>query len=296
MYVTPRYWPTWLGFGIFWLLSRLPVNTQLGIGRGLGSLLYYLVPARRRVVETNIRLALPEFDASQQSELTKASYRHIGMAIAETGLLWFRSPDTLAGRVQFAGAEHLDAALASKRGVILLQAHFTTIDLCGCFVGARWPVSAVYDNPKNALYAHMLKQQRSKHLSALIDNRDIRSMVRRLRRGEIVWYSPDQTVHPRKGGIATRYFGNPVLTTSGTARIITMTGATIVPFIPTRDANGDTYTLTFRPAVDIDSSDVEAATQAVNDLLEAQVREQPEQYLWAHKRFKPPAGFPNPYT
>jgi KDO2-lipid IV(A) lauroyltransferase len=218
------------------------------------------------------------------------------MATAETAWIWYRSANTM-GRMEFIGQENVEKALAAGKGVILLQAHFTVLELCGAVVGARWPVSAVYDPPKNPLFDQYLLYQRSRHLKGLIDNRGIRDMVRCLRRGEIVWYSPDQTVSAEHGGIATHYFGQPALSTSGTARIVAMTGAAVIPFIPARHENGKRYTFTFKSPLTLDSSDAAATTQQVNDLLEAEVREQPEQYLWAHKRFKPPSpDLPNPYA
>ena len=79
--------------------------------------------------------------------------------------------------------------------------------------------------------------------------------------------------------------------------MLSMTGAALVPLVPVRSEDGLRYTLRILPAVDIDTGDTIAATQAVNDLLEAQVRAHPEQYLWVHKRFKPPRkGLPDPYA
>ena len=122
-------------------------------------------------------------------------------------------------------------------------------------------------------------------------------MVRCLRRGEMVWYSPDQSVSVNHGGIVTQYFRQPALTTSGTARILKMTGATIIPFIPTRSEDGSGYTFKFGEPLTLDTSDPVLATQRVNDELEAHVRTQPEQYLWAHKRFKQPSkNHANPYA
>ena len=226
----------------------------------------------------------------------RESFRESGAAIAETACVWFRSPAFYTRRIAFEGSGHVDAALAAGRGVIMLQAHFTAIDICAPPICARWPAGCVYDDPKSELYAAFLAWQRGRWIEPMIDNRDIRSMVRHLRRGGMVWYSPDQSVGVRHGGIPTRYFGQPVLTTGGTARIAAMTGALIVPHVPVRDPASNRYLLRMLPPLELPSGDIGAATQAVNDLLEAQVRDQPGQYLWAHRRFKPPRDtVPDPY-
>jgi len=250
------------------------------IGRALGSFLYLVLVPRRRVTLTNLAIAFPEKTAAERQALGKQAFKHLGMATAETAWIWYRHLDELSG-IDIEGAEHVDAALASGKGVILLQAHFTVLELCGAVVGNRWPVSAVYDP----------------HLTDLIDNRGIRSMVRKLRRGEMVWFSPDQTVAAEHGGLTTHYFGQAALSSSGTARIVGMTDAIIIPFIPTRLDNGKRYRFTFEAPLSLNTENIEHATQAVNDHLEAMVRRQPEQYLWAHKRFKPPTSeHSNPYA
>lgn len=294
--MAPKFWATWLGFGFFYLLTRLPFPAVMRVGRGMGTLMYHALRSRRKITYTNLKLTFPELNDSERERLARRAFRHLGMATAETAWIWYRKVDEI-NDIKLVGAEHVDTALELGKGVILLQAHFTVLELCGAVVGARWPVSAVYDPPKNPLFADYLFTQRSRHLAGLIDNRGVREMVRCLRRGEMVWYSPDQSVSVNHGGIVTQYFDQPALTTSGTARILKMTGAAIIPFIPTRREDGSGYTFTFGAPLELDTSNAKLATQKVNDELESHVRTQPEQYLWAHKRFKQPSEqYANPYT
>ena len=248
------------------------------------------------MARTNVALAFPEASLEERERIVRESFRESGAAVAETACVWFRPSGHYTGRFTLEGTGHVDSALAEGRGVILLQAHFTCIDICAPLITSRWEAGAVYDAPKNPLYAALLAWQRGRWIAPMIDNRDIRTLVRLLRRGGIAWYSPDQSVAKRHGGISTRYFGQPVLTTGGTARLVSMTGAAVIPHLPLRDPSTNRYTLRFLPPLRLPDGDTVAATQAVNDLLERQVREQPDQYLWVHKRFKPPTReFPSPY-
>lgn len=294
-FLAPRFWPTWLGFGLFWLLTRLPYPLVMRIGRGLGWVIHRGFASRRRITAINLRLAFPEKSEEEREALSRRAFSHLGMAIGETAWTWYRSVKHISP-VEITGTHHVDEALARGKGVILLQAHFTLLEMCAAVVGSHWPIRAVYDSPKNPLFAATLLKHRSRHLEGMIDNKGIREMVRRLKRGEIVWYSPDQSVAASHGGIETRYFNQAVLTTSGTARILRMTDATIIPFIPERKPDGSGYAFRFQAPMALDATDLTLATQQVNDHLEAQVRTQPEQYLWAHKRFKPPTpAHNNPY-
>ncbi|MBX2824128.1 MAG: lysophospholipid acyltransferase family protein [Gammaproteobacteria bacterium] len=296
-YLAPRYWLTWLGIGLLWLLSRLPYQGQLAVGRGIGSTAARLMPSRRRVTEINLELAIPELAAGKREQLVRQVYHHVGMSIAEAATMWFRPLDWFDHHFTIEGLEHLTDAQARGKGVILLQAHFTLIEAVAAVMGSRVNMSAVVDAPKNELIGALLKHHRERYVTETIENHNIRRMVRRLRNNEIVWYSPDLYVPPTSGGIPTRYFGVPVLTTDGIARIAKLTGATLVPYMPTRlNYQGDCK-LEFFPALPApDLDDLTATTQQMNDLFEAQIRQQPEQYFWLHKRFKPPAAdLKNPY-
>jgi len=295
-YRHPKYWATWLGLGLLWLLSRLPFDAGLRIGRSLGRALYFLIPKRRRATETNIRLAFPELSVAERQKRVKAVYSHVGMTVAETAWLWFRGMDAIDERFSVSGEQHLNDALNKDQGVILLQAHFSTLEIAGGFVGPRWPIAAVYDPPKNKMIAEWLVAQRRRRIDPMIDNKNIRDMIRHLKKGHTVWYSPDQTVSPSKGGIPSLYFDQSVLTSNGTARIARMTGATIIPMIPTRHQNGRSYHIAFFSPIELDLNDESVSTQAINDLFEKQVTHYPDQYLWLHKRFKPPKGEASPYS
>ena len=295
-FLAPRYWASWLGFSLLWLLSRLPFDTQLSIGKLIGKLAWLALPSRRRVTLTNLGLAFPEKSAEQKLELARQVYDHVGMSIAEEASLWFRPPGFYLDRFDLHGGERIDEALKLNRGVILLQAHFSLIEINMAKMGPLYPVSVVYDPPKNKLFAAFLANRRARFLRALIDNRQMRQMIRKLKQGEVVWYSPDQSVSLSHGGIATKFFDQPVWSTAGTLRISNMTGATVLPLFPTRHADTGRYTIQIGEALTFDDADEQRATQKINDLFESQIRQQPEQYFWMHKRFKPPGKeYRNPY-
>jgi KDO2-lipid IV(A) lauroyltransferase len=76
-----------------------------------------------------------------------------------------------------------------------------------------------------------------------------------------------------------------------------MSGAAVVPFFQTRLPDNRGYQLTLYPALqDFPGEDIELDTRRINQLIEAQIRKQPEQYLWVHRRFKTrPPGEDRPY-
>ena len=295
-FLAPRYWASWLGFLLLWLLSRLPFDTQLSAGKLIGKLAWFALPSRKRVTLINLGIAFPEKSDQQKLELAKQVYDHVGMSIAEEATLWFRPSSFFLDRFDMRGTEHLDKALKLERGVILLQAHFSLIEINMAKIGPLYPISVVYDPPKNKLFDAFLANRRARFLQSLVDNRQMRQMIRKLKQGEVVWYSPDQSVSLSHGGLVTTFFDHPVLTTAGTLRISSMTGAQVLPFFPTRHSSSGRYTINIGEPLSFDGCDEQTATQKINNLFESQIRQQPEQYFWMHKRFKPPSQeHENPY-
>jgi len=254
-FLAPGFWPVWLLFGWLWLSARLPFPVQMWLGRRVGELLGAFHGKRRRIAQTNIAMCFPELNAKTQKKILRDQFRALGMGVFEMGALWFYSRGALRRRVRLSGLEHLQRAQARGKGVIVLQAHFTTLELGANLLALEWAMDANYDTPKNALYAAFLLHQRKRCFVEMIDNRSVRRMARRLREGKAIWYSPDQYIKPRHGGVATTFFGQDTHTTDATARIAKLTGAAIVPYLPVRTDKHGHYELRLFPALDDFPSD-----------------------------------------
>ena len=93
------------------------------------------------------------------------------------------------------------------------------------------------------------------------------------------------------------FFGIPTATITVTTTLAKMADSKVVPFMQTRLPGSQGYVLTVYPALeDFPGESPETDTARINAFIEARVREQPEQYLWAHRRFKTrPPGMPSVY-
>ena len=282
-------------------VARLPSRWQLALGRALGAVLHRAGAEPRAVATANVVRAWPGIGPAARAALVRSSFAHAGMGAIEVLDAWFGDGRRDAERFAFDGAEHVDAALGRGRGVVLVQAHLSCLDVAARPIGARWPVSAVTGLGADTGVGRFAAERRARALRGVVGNDDVRGMLRCLRRGEVLWYSPDVRVPPARGGLAVRWFGQRALTSGATARLAALTGAAVVPYAPSRERGpdgGTRYRLRFDPALDLDP-DVARATQQVNDALEARVRACPEQYLWANRRFeprraRPPSPIPEP--
>ncbi|HEY6484696.1 MAG TPA: LpxL/LpxP family Kdo(2)-lipid IV(A) lauroyl/palmitoleoyl acyltransferase [Steroidobacteraceae bacterium] len=282
----PRYWLTWLGLALLWLFALLPYRWLIRLGRLLGLLLRQLPIGFIRTARRNIELCLPELDAAEREVLLAHHFESLGIGLFEIAFTWWSSLSRWLPLIQLEGREHLEAALARGRGVILLTAHFTTLEVGGRILLSAAPVSFLYRPAKNEVLAHFLKHRRCKYGGQPIPRDDIRTLITSLRNNEVVWYAPDQS-YRKKGAQMVPLFGIPAATNTFTSRLARMTGAAVLPYFFERLPQAHGYRAVIYPPLEHFPSEcpVEDA-QRFNRLIEAQVRKVPEQYLWIHRRFK----------
>jgi KDO2-lipid IV(A) lauroyltransferase len=286
-YLAPKYWPLWLVIGLLRLATFLPIPVLHSFGAALGMLLYRSVPSRRRAARINLRQAFPELSDNEIDELNKKSFKSLGISVFESGIAWFKKSDELKQKYQVEGQEHLDRAMAKNKGVVLLTGHFTTLEMGARLIGTCVDkYNGVFKRAHNPLFNALMVRYRSKMGDALIETRNVRAIVRGLKKGHATWFGPDQDFADQEI-VFTPFLGGIASTLTATAKLARMTGAAVVPFYPVRLANGQGYKLIILPALDnFPSGDIEADCARVNKTIETMVYSCPEQYLWSHKRFK----------
>ncbi|MEN8175398.1 MAG: LpxL/LpxP family Kdo(2)-lipid IV(A) lauroyl/palmitoleoyl acyltransferase [Pseudomonadota bacterium] len=296
----PRYkpgtWPIWAGLGVLRLISMLPARLALGFGALLGRLATPLVPPQKKhIAETNLRLCFPELSREARKRLLRQHVRNMGISVMETCLAWWAPDDRLRSLGEIEGLEHLQAAMAEGKGVILLSAHFTMLEIGGHLVGLSAPTQVVYRRHQNPALEYVTRRGRERHAEKTMHRDDIRDMVRSLRAGRVVWFAPDQNYkHANK--VFAPFFGIAAATNPAPSRLAAMTGARVVPFVTLRRRDG--YRVRIQPALDnFPSEDLQADTARINAIFEDWAREQPADYYWLHRRFKTrPAGEPPIYS
>lgn len=294
----PRFWPVWLGLGIFRMLTFLPYRAQLRLGRFFGRLGARALPKRRAVADANLRLCFPDMSASERSKLVTRHFESLGISFFELGLGWWASDRRLRQLVRIEGLEHLQEATRNGRGAILLSGHFATIELMGRALKLAMPqIAAMYRAHRNPLVDEMFRRGRARSVVDLIAKDSLRQLLRCLSGGISVWYAADQS-YRRKWSVLVPFFGEPAMTNAALSHIARLSQSRVVPFFPQRMDDGSGYVLTLFPALEeFPSGDLEADARRVNALLEAQIRLAPEQYYWVHRRFKGrPEGYPDPYA
>jgi len=258
--------------------------------------MYRLVRRQRNTVLRNLELCFPELSPEERQALAKRHFEAIGMYFAECALGWFGSERRLEGVFDVRGLEHLEAALAKGRGVILFTGHFTAIEICGRALKRAMPDFAVMHAPRsNALIDEMQRRGRRRVSHESIPNDSIRKMLRCLKRNAAIWYAPDQYY---EGGALVPFFHELALTNVATSKLARMTGAIVVPLLYRRLEGEARYEVRFHaPLADFPTDDETADTGRLVRVLEDFIRVCPEQYLWNHRKFKKrPPPLPDLYA
>ncbi len=290
--INPRNWPAAAGLGCLWLVNLLPFSIKIRFGKRLGQLLFYVLRRRRHIAAVNLKLCFPDLSAQQHATLIRECYRNLGAGLMETAMGWWTNESKIHPMVSFEGREHLDEAIAQGKGVILIGAHFSSLDLGPKLINKHYQIHAVYRRQKNALVNYALEQGRSAAGVELIDSHDVRQVVRRIRQGNIVWFAPDHDMGARMSVFAP-FFKHDAATITATGKFARMTGAPAIFVANHRNADDSGYTVRLAPvSADLAAADEVTCATVINATIAQHILIDPAQYYWFHRKFKTQPGLP----
>ena len=288
----PRHWPAWVGIGIAALLARLPWSLQRVLGRGIGRLLMVLFGSRRRVAARNLALCFPELDADAQAALLRRSFEELGIGLFEFARAWWGSVEPMRGKVIVEGLEHLQAARAGGRGVIIISGHFVTLELAARLMCDHAPLAGMYRPHDGAVMEWAVLRGRLRYATAMFTREELRPALRHLKQGGLLWFAPDQDTR-RGDSVFVPFFGQQAYSLTSTHQLARLSGAAVMGFAHVRHDDGH-YTLRLTPVFDdFPSADATTDTARVMREIETMIRAAPGQYLWIHRRFKRQPGQPD---
>ena len=295
-YWHPKFWPMWVTLGILRTVALFPYPVQISLGALLGKVLQTLSPSRQRVADINLQLCFPEKSITERNNIKNASFQNLGIALLEMSMCWWWPENRLSSLVEIRGREHIETVLDSGRGVILLTGHFTSLEIGGRLFTLSMPLQAMYRTQKNRLFDSYLYTRRKSYLENAISRKNTRQMIRGIKQLIPTWYAPDQNF-PNEKNVFVPFMGVQTATISAGSRIAQSSGGAMLPFYPERKKDGSGYIIWVEPPLeDFPSGDDVQDATAVNASIEKFVRQNPEQYMWFHKRFKTrPPGEPAIY-
>lgn len=286
-FLHPRYWLTWLGIILLYIIVSLPYPLIHFIGYQIGHLSLHFCKRRAAIAKRNIELCFPQYSEQEKHQLLIRNFESTGMAIFETGMAWFWSDKRIKKWVNYSGLENI-SKIKGKRGILLLGMHFLTLELGARAFGIITPGIGVYRPHDNPLMDWLQTKGRLRSNKYMLNRRDIRGMISALKEGELLWYAPDHDYGLRNSVFVPFFAVKEAATTIGTSILMRMGHSpALIPFVAIRNDGNKGYTLHIsEEAKDFPLDDEVAAAAYVNKIIEEEIMLAPEQYMWLHRRFK----------
>lgn len=272
------------------LLARLPLAAALGFGKALGWIYGSIMRYRRHEAIEALRRSFPEKDERFYRAIIKGMYRNLGMNLIEILRMAGGPLDEFNDRITVEGKSIVDQALQRGKGVLILTAHFGNWDLLGMFTVRRgYPLTIISKDLKNRVINNMWMALREKIGVKIIPSHNaIRASLRTMKQNELLGFILDQN-RPREQGIFVDFFSRPACTSPGLAVISSQAQAPVVPVFIHRTPDGN-HLMQILPLIepppDREPETVRKATQEYTKIIEDQIRQYPEQWIWLHRRWK----------
>jgi phosphopantetheine--protein transferase-like protein len=261
-----------------------------------GKVFYRIAPWRRRVVLANMRRVYgATLSDSDITRLAEAFYGHLLLCLVEFIKMPFLSAKRRAGLIRIEGGEHLEAARALGKGVLLLTGHFGNWEVAtvagiaqfkeyqGLFHFIRRPLKPQWFND------FVMRRFRKAGFGTIDKAGTLDDILDLLENNEIVVSIFDQFTFWRFG-IPSEFFGHRVLAFKSLAILAQATGAPVVPSSSWREPDGS-HVLKFDAPLALSeggrSRDLSIKnTRIFNETIERIILRHPEQWIWMHQRWR----------
>ena len=284
-FIHPKYWINWIVIALLSMICLLPRRSRTAFGAIIGLLAFVFAKRRRRIVEKNLRICFPELTDKEVKKKIVRNFKSCGTAILETFEAWIFPWRDYESLVEFEGLELLAKAEGKGQGVLLIGNHLCSLDLCGAALSKKIPFHVMYKRNKNLLINTIMNSGREKNFESIVERKNIRRVIKILRKGSIIWYGPDQDFGA-KNSVFVPFFGFPAATITATSRIAQSTKANIIFMSQYRKENGRYLVRLSGLSQNFPSKDIPADCELINKKVEEAILLAPEQYWWLHRRFK----------
>jgi KDO2-lipid IV(A) lauroyltransferase len=259
--------------------------------------LYHLLGIRRRIVMANMRKVFgDQLSEREILRLAKAFYDHFFKVICENLAMFWRSDRRLAAMVDVVGVERLFEAGEKGNGILILTGHFGNWELTSIAAMLQYKEYRdrfyVIRKSLSAGLEHVLfRRFHQAGLKVIPPFNTLSQVLRALENNDVLIFILDQhTMVDVPKGIAVDFFGRKAGTNRSLALLTAHSGAPVIPAIAYRKKDGR-HVVRFEEPLewiydDDPEEEIRLNTRRYNEVLERFVLEHPEQWFWAHRRWK----------
>ncbi|KPK45810.1 MAG: hypothetical protein AMK74_02345 [Nitrospira bacterium SM23_35] len=274
-------------------LAVLPLKWALKAGEVLGLLLFYLWGSRRRIAIGNLAKTVAVHALTIPVPVEAAirdNFRNLGRSLAEVIKIYFGLGRKIIDGVHLEGIEHLQAARAKGKGVLLITGHCGNWELLALSASVRFSPISIVARPVNNPYINkFVERTRKKYGNSVIYKKNaLKSIMQGLKNNDSIGILMDQAVISEEGFVID-FLGRGAWTTKMPALIARKTGASVIPAFIHREKDG--HKIKLHPEIELSGDDdkekaLKADTERFSSFIEAYIREHPAEWLWIHRRWK----------
>lgn len=271
----------------WWPMKALGTD---GASNFLGWLFKTIGPlfSQNKTVHRNLQLAFPKMPAEEREAIAKQAWESVGRTAGELPHLPKIQPYD-SDRVTVFGVEHLDSIEQSDKGAVIVAGHFANWEVMGAAICCR-PVDCLitYRALNNPYIDRRLNKVRHDYGIGVLAPKGAgtRELMRALSAGRVVALMNDQKFNE---GLAIPFFGHNAMTAQGPSRLAIKFGVPIVPVSTRRTGPGRFEVTVHEPFMPEetgnDAADLIATVKRISAFVEQEVRENPGQWFWQHRRW-----------
>jgi len=266
------------------ILKIFPYRSRIHAGSLIFKIFISPLTGNKKRIKSNLNLVMPNLIESEKNDLVNRCLNNIGMTMFE---LFSPKEFKLAGqraKVHGPGMDLLEIARDKSKPVIFISGHFGNYDVIRAnLISKGYELGALY-RPMNNPYFNATYLKNISTIGVPLfarGNSGMAEMMKFLQHGKSIALLIDQHM---SNGEPLKFFGKTAFTATSAAKMALKYDAILMPFFVLRKGRTSDFDLHFEAP--IEHSNPIKMTQDFNDRLEARVKENPDQWLWTHKRWK----------
>ena len=273
-------------------IAKFSPKHVLFAGRLLGSVAYYVDVRHRRIVNRNLQFIYSGWSRDKIKKTARHVFQHLATTSLEVLQISFSTREDILSRTRIEGDEILRDAIKSQKGIIFITAHIGNWEIMPLYTACRYghPVTSIARKLSSATFDRWIHQMRTRFGSIILDKKNaLPKMVRVLKKGGALGILIDQETI-RSEGIEAYFFDKKIMATPGAALLARRYDCVVLPAFCVREPDGRLIYRIEKPLALQQTNDFQkdllANTQKMMASIEKMIRRYPEQWLWAHKRWK----------
>ncbi len=290
-YLHPKHWLTWLGLGLYFLVTLLPMRVLDWIGERLGDYAARKNRKRFNIAKVNLSLCFPDKTEQQIEQMVWQHFRAQLRSVMHLFIVWWRPEFMVRRKIMQEGFEQIDQYKAQGKQVIVLLCHSVGLDFAVASVTMDYNSNGPYKPMRNKIIDYLFSHGRSrfgaKFGGKLFTREDgLRPLIKETRAGKLLIYLADEDLGADSALFAP-FFGVPKATIPVLGRLAKTCNAVVLPCVSCYDPAVRKYRVKLLPIIEnFPSGDDVVDTKTMNQAIERTVLECPSQYLWTFRYFQ----------